>query len=163
MRKLGLTVVTIFAFFITGAIAQSSTSSPGGTGSSPAAQNPDQMGNTSNQQPGYGSAGNTSGTKAEKKIKGCIQSQGGQYMLQTKSGKSIPLTGQDVSAHNGHEVAVHGTWTSGSGSSSNMSGTSSGMGSSQANAFNVTSIDHISDTCGGSKHGQTGDNTMQPK
>jgi len=163
MRKFSLTVVTIFAFFITGAVAQSSTSSPGSTGSSPAAQSPDQTGNTASQQPGYGSAGNTSGTKAEKKIKGCIQSQGGQYMLQTKSGKSIPLTGQDVSAHNGHEVALHGTWTSGSSSSSNMSDTSSGMGASGGNAFNVTSVDHISDTCSGSKHGQTGDNTMPPK
>jgi hypothetical protein len=168
MRNALLSSVTILAFLAAGAMAQSAASSPGTTGSSPAAQSPDQTSTAAGQNSGYGNSGNSSGAKAEKKLRGCVQSQNGQYVLQTKSGKDIPLTGQDVSAHVGHEVALHGSWAgSTSGSSDSMSGSansgsSSGMAGGQANAFNVTSVDHISDTCGG-KHSQSGDSTMPPK
>ena len=36
--------------------------------------------------------------KGEKKLKGCIQSQGGSYVLQEKSGKIVALAGADLSA-----------------------------------------------------------------
>jgi hypothetical protein len=67
-----------------------------------------------------------SANKGEKKLKGCVQSQAGQYVLETKKGKAIALAGQDVSAHVGHEVAVKGTWESGN--ASGMSSTSTGSG-----------------------------------
>src|SRR5579864_664434 len=91
--------------------------------------------------------GNTSGqmAKSEKKLKGCVQCQGGQYVLETKKGKEIALTGQDVSAHAGHEVAVHGSWEKGG----SMSQSSTGTASSHEKTFNVTSVDMISDTCSG--------------
>jgi hypothetical protein len=85
--------------------------------------------------------------KGEKKMKGCVQSQGGQYVLETKKGKAVPLSGQDMSQHVGHEVAVHGTW--GGSSSNSMSSTSSGGGADSGKSFNVTSVDMISDSCGG--------------
>ncbi|GAC1431686.1 MAG: hypothetical protein NVS1B11_01180 [Terriglobales bacterium] len=93
-----------------------------------------------------------SGMKGEKKLKGCIQSSGGEYMLEEKKGKMVNLSSsQDLSAHVGHMVAVHGTWA-GSGSS-DMSSTSSSSGSTagSAHTFNVSSLDMISDTCNGSK------------
>src|SRR5207249_3954565 len=104
------------------------------------------------QQPGTGQPDNTAptsqtdqgtmnqkGSNAEHKLKGCVQSQGGQYVLETKKGKAVNLTGQDVSAHVGHEVAVKGTWESG------MSSASSGSASSSGKTFNVASVDMISD------------------
>jgi hypothetical protein len=96
------------------------------------------------------------GMKGEKKMKGCVQSQGGQYVLETKKGKAVPLSGQDVSAHVGHEVAVLGTW--GGGSNSSMSSTSSGSADS-GKSFNVSSVEMISDSCGG-KNKSKSDNSM---
>jgi hypothetical protein len=96
------------------------------------------------------------GEQGSKKLKGCIQSQGGMYMLQTKHGKDVMLSGQDVSAHVGHEVTLHGMWSGGG--MSGMSGTS-GTASSSGKSFNVTSVDMISETCSigkGSKSGMSG-------
>jgi len=88
--------------------------------------------------------GNGQAEKGEKKLKGCVQSQGGQSVLETKKGKEVTLTGQDLSAHNGHEVEVKGSWASGS-----MSQASAG--SSGDKAFNVTDVKMVSETCKGSK------------
>jgi len=112
---------------------------------------------------------NMKGEKGDKKMKGCIQSQGGQYMLQTKHGKDVMLTGQDVSAHVGHEVTVHGMWA-GSGNSG-MSNTSSASGSASGKSFSVTGVDMISETCSmgkGNKNnmsgsGSTGSSTTPPQ
>ena len=79
----------------------------------------------------------------ENKIKGCVQSQGGQYMLETKKGKTVALTGQDVSAHVGHEVESKGHVGKG------MSATSSGNTGASSKTFNVTEVKMISETCGG--------------
>ncbi len=162
MKKTLLSITTALLFFVAAAVAQTSPSgasnSQGTTGSSPAMNG--QTGSRGTTSPGMdqsgtqsgmsgNQSGNTSGDnsmKGEKKMKGCVQSQGGQYVLETKKGKAVPLSGQDVSAHVGHEVAVHGTW--GGGSNSSMSSTSSGSGDS-GKSFNVTSVDMISDSCGG--------------
>jgi hypothetical protein len=103
-----------------------------------------QSGSTPTDQNG-GSMGNNQPEKGEKKLKGCVQAQGGQATLETKKGKEVALTGQDVSAHNGHEVEVKGAWASGG----SMSQTSSG--SSGEKTFNVTEVKMISETCKGSK------------
>lgn len=165
MRNLWLSVITGFVFFVAGAAAQSTPStqdqSQGTTGSSPAASapygaqgqsqspegtnSPNTMNSTAGQNTGYGQSGNTQAANGEKKMKGCVKSEGGQYMLETKNGKSIPLTGKDVSEHVGHEVMLHGTWAK-SGDMSGMSGGSMGKGE---HAFEVTSIDHLSSTCSG--------------
>src|SRR5262249_22820140 len=121
---------------------------------------PSSMGRTPQHQPGAGQpdqnaptgqdqTSNT--TKSERKLKGCVQSQGGQYVLETKKGKDIALTDQDVSAHVGHEVAVKGTWEKGG----SMSPTAGGTASSNEKTFNVSSVDMISDTCGGKGKGKS--------
>src|ERR1041385_3550645 len=173
MKKITLTAFVAFAFFVAAAVAQTRTT-PGGsqgtTGSSPSTSQPGypggqqpgmsqpdsstqsgQMGQTDQSNTGMNSS--EKGAKGEKKIKGCVQSQGGQYVLETKKGKAIALTGQDVSAHVGHEVAVKGTWETGSAGSS--AAASSG-GSEKM--FNVASVDMISSSCSGKTKGSSGMN-----
>jgi hypothetical protein len=117
------------------------------------------------QQPGTADSGQTAGQadqnapsqkpeKSEKKLKGCVQSQGGQNVLETKKG-NVALTGQDVSAHNGHEVAVKGTWETGSGA-----GSAASSGSTSTKTFNVASVEMISDSCG--KKGSSGSMGTSP-
>jgi hypothetical protein len=107
------------------------------------------------------SSSSTASTKGEKKLKGCIESQGGQYTLQEKKGKQVKLTGSaDLASHVGHQVTVHGTYAgSGSGAAGNSgadkmpssSGSTSANPSSSSSGgeqeFMVTKIDHESDTC----------------
>jgi endoglucanase len=171
MRKLALSVVFAFAFYATAAIAQSggmgsSTGAQGTQGSSPNATSPNgpngsvQPGTPAGTEtPGMGQTGNSTdqnGTqsnmgdhsKGEKKLKGCIQSQGGQYVLESKHGKAVMLSGQGLASHVGHEVKVKGTWENGG--SSAMSSTSSSNGGTSAaseKTFNVTNVEMVSDTC----------------
>jgi hypothetical protein len=156
MNKFVLSMIAALALCVATAVAQSSGApgSQGTQGSSPTmSQTPganpqpgmSQSGSTPTDQNSGNMGGNNSAEKGEKKLKGCVQSQGGQATLETKKGKQIALTGQDVSAHNGHEVELKGTWA-GSGS---MSQTSSG--SSGEKTFNVTDVKMISETCKGSK------------
>jgi len=98
---------------------------------------PDQNATTQNQ------------ANAEHTIKGCVQSQGGSYMLETKKGKEVALTGADVSAHVGHEVALKGTWEGEHAMASPESG-SAGNAGAAAKTFNVSSVKHLSKTCKGS-------------
>jgi len=153
MKKTSMCMLVALALFVTSAaIAQAG---PQGTqGSSPTMRQPGaqpgQTGYPGGQQPGADN-GTTAGQtdqnanqkpeKSEKKLKGCVQSEGGQYVLQTKKGP-VNLTGQDVSAHAGHEVAVKGMWESGAGSNS-----STASSASSGKTFSVASVDMISDTC----------------
>src|SRR6266568_2146005 len=163
MKKLSLLIFVALAFFVTAAVAQTT---PGGAGQgSPGMGRPE---SPSQQQPGMTQPDNstpmgqtdqnnpnaTKPDKGEKKLKGCVQSQGGQYVLETKKGKTVALTGQDVSAHVGHEVSVKGTWESGSASGMSSTSTSSGSSGSSAGekTFNVTNVEMISDTCKGGKN-----------
>jgi hypothetical protein len=115
------------------------------------------MGQTDQTNPNQ----NASAKGGEKKLKGCVQSQGGQYVLETKHGKSVALTGQDVSAHVGHEVAVKGMWESGASAGAGVS-SSSGGASGGEKTFNVTSVDMISDSCGGKHKGSSGNMGTAP-
>ena len=159
MKKFTLSAVFVCAVCVAAAVAQVA---PGGAGQGTQHSSPSSMGRTPQQQPGAGQpdqnapmgqdqTSNT--TKSERKLKGCVESQGGQYVLETKKGKDIALTGQDVSAHAGHEVAVKGTWEKGG----SMSQTSGGTASSHEKAFNVSSVDMISDTCGGKSKSKSSD------
>jgi len=150
MKNPLLCTFAAFVLFVSVAVAQTPSSQgtqrssptmsqPGGSGQSGyPSQQPGTMGQTDQNAPGQ----NQPQQKSEKKIKGCVQSQGGQYVLETKKGKAVALTGQDVSAHVGHEVAVKGTWeTGGAGSSS-----SAAAGGSEK-LFNVANVEMISDSC----------------
>ncbi len=171
MKKLSLCTLVAWALLVSSAAMAQAGGSPQGTqGSSPGMSQP---GSAGQQQPGYPSGSQQPGaspttgqsdpnansqtpTKSEKKLKGCVQSEGGQYVLQTKKG-NVGLTGQDVSAHAGHEVAVKGMWESGGGS--NSSAASSGK---SGKTFNVSSVDMISDSCGGKKGSSGNMGTSSP-
>jgi hypothetical protein len=157
MRSMCLSILTALVFFAATAVAQTTPSTSDQTGNAPSASSS----SAAAQNPGYGNPGANQGTKeGEKKMKGCLKESGGQYMLETKNGKTIPLSGEGLSAHVGHEVAVHGSWASGGDMSGMSGGSKSGM--DHEKAFNVTSIDHLSDTCGG-KHSKMGASTTQPQ
>ena len=181
MRKLSLSLIVAFALYATAAVAQSgnmggSAGSQGTQGSSPSGQSgaqtqpgqpggPDMGSGTAAPSDQTGSANNNMGdhSQGEKKLKGCIQSQGGQYVLESKHGKSVMLTGQDLAAHVGHEVKVKGTWESGnaSGMSSTSSSTTSASGNSAGEkTFNVTNVEMVSDTCKGSSKNSSGSTGM---
>ena len=161
MRKFTLSVIFTCALCAATALAQMA---PGGGSQGTQQSSPSMNGPRGQQQPGMGQpdqtaptgqtdqTGNTSNQKSEKKLKGCVQSQGGQYMLETKKGKEVALSGADISAHVGHEVAVKGTWEKGG----SMSQSSTGA-SNNEKTFNVSSVDMISDTCGGKSKGKSSD------
>src|SRR5690242_19014681 len=136
MKRALLSVATGVMFFAATAFAQSTpqTDTQGTQSSSPSMS----QGSSSSSSGGM-SQGSQGMSKGEKKMKGCIQSDGGQTVLREKSGKSVALTGQDLSAHVGHEVMVHGTWAGG-----DMSSSSGGAGA--AHQFTVSSVDMISET-----------------
>jgi Protein of unknown function (DUF5818) len=179
MRKLSLSVCLVFAFFVASAVAQTTPGGGQGTQSSspsmsqPAQQQPGGMNQPDNTTPTAQTDQNTANQNekgGEHKLKGCVQSQGGQYALETKKGKTVALAGQDVSAHVGHEVSVKGTWESG------MSAASSSNTGSSGKTFNVTEVKMVSDTCkghsgsmdhssgsnSGSSSPNTGNSTSQP-
>jgi hypothetical protein len=167
MKKTSLTICLAFAFLVTAAVAQTAggrqtppSSSPGASqaGQQPgypqqpgAAENP---GMTQTQTDQTANPNQTRNEKGEKRLKGCVQSQGGQYVLETKKGKTVPLTGQDVSAHVGHEVSLKGNWESGGGSA--VSSNAAGSSKTSEKMFNVSSVEMISDTCGGKAKGTSG-------
>ena len=157
MKKSLLCMCTIFVFFIAAAVAQSNapneTPSQGSQGTQSSSPSMGQGTNPGGTMAGDNTTNSTGNMKTEKKMKGCIQSEGGQYVLQTKRGKDVALSGQDVSAHVGHEVTVHGMWESGA---SDMSNTSAGSASASGKSFNVTSVDMISETCSMDKHAKSG-------
>jgi uncharacterized protein YdeI (BOF family) len=154
MKKFMLSILVTLALCAATAFAQAGAQ--GTQRSSPTMQSP----NSQQQQPGMNQPGmnqpdptaqtdqNTANPNHNeatgKTLKGCVESQSGQYVLETKKG-SIPLTGQDVSAHVGHEVKVKGAWekASAAGATSTESSSSAASGKS----FNVSSVDMVSDNC----------------
>jgi Protein of unknown function (DUF5818) len=156
MKKFTLAIVAACTFCVAAAVAQMA---PGGASQGTQQSSPNMSSPRGQQQPGVGTpdqnapmdqtsqseqTGNTkTNENGEHKLKGCVQSQGGQYALETKKGKMIALTGQDVSAHVGHEVAVTGTWAK----ASNADMSQSSAGTAGEHTFNVTDVKMISDTC----------------
>jgi len=148
MKKLAVSIIVTLALCMAAAIAQTGTDpSQGNSGATPSATQP------SEQQPAAATSPASQATstdtastdKADKQLRGCVRSQGGQYVLESKKGKAIALTGQDVSAHVGHEVSLKGTWESGG----SGTGVSTASGASSDKTFNVASVTMISDSCGG--------------
>ena len=158
MKRLSLSVCLACAFFVASAVAQVAPGGGQGTqNSSPSMSQPSQqqqpggMNQPDATTPGAQTDQNTANqnqnqNNGERKLKGCVQSEGGQYMLETKKGKTVALAGQDVSAHVGHEVSVKGTWENG------MSATSSGNTGPSGKTFNVTQVKMVSETCSGKSH-----------
>ena len=176
MKQIALTVVFALVFGLA-ALAQTQSSDQQGSSSpsssqsqaspstSPStSQTPDMSSQSSQKSPG-------AEAKGEKKLKGCIESQGGQYLLKEKNGKEVALTGSaDFASHVGHTVTVHGTpekggaagsmGTSGSEKSSASAGAMGSSASSSGEQFMVSKIDHVSDTCKYEKGSKSGENDM---
>ena len=163
MKKLSLSIVTVLVFFVATAMAQTTpatdpTTTP--TTASPSAPAPTPEAQAPAAQPGASTASTpAAGTqtaaepKGEKKLKGCIESENGKFVLENKHGKEITLIGQDVSAHVGHQVVVHGTFQNSAASASGETpGTAASTSSTDMKAkagqeFNVTSVDMVASTC----------------
>src|SRR6266576_2505528 len=128
-------IVIAIVFALVFGLAAVAQTTPGNPQRVPQGSNPSTQPSTSpTPAPDMSSSGNqtaTSETKGEKKLKGCIQSEGGKYILQDKHGKDVALTGsQDFASHVGHTVTVHGTFASGSDASTGASATASSGGMS---------------------------------
>lgn len=145
MKKLMLPLATALLFAVA-SFAQTSAAPSQNTD-----QNQPQAGQSStpmNQGNSAEAEGNQTATTTKhhmkNEMKGCVEQQNGQYVLKTKHGKDIALMGQDVSAHVGHTVVVHGTWEGSAGTATSTNGQ---MSAGENHAFNVTSVDMVSDTC----------------
>lgn len=156
MKKFMLSILVTFALCAATAFAQAGAQ--GTQRSSPTMGSPNSQPQPGMRQPGEqpdqtSPTAQTDQTTPNQKanettgktLKGCVESQGGQYMLETKKG-SIPLTGQDVSAHVGHEVKVKGAWEKASATGSAAS-TESNSGAMSGKSFNVASVDMVSENC----------------
>jgi Protein of unknown function (DUF5818) len=172
MRQILFTFTMVLAF---GLFALGQSTTPGSQQSGTQSTNPTTGSSSATTGSGqYGSQSSASGstdqsstsgstassTKGEKKLKGCIESQGGQYVLREKNGNQVQLTGSsDFASHVGHQVTVHGTYeasssASATSSSSDKMPSSSGSttanptaGSTSGQQFMVNKIDHESATC----------------
>lgn len=150
MNRFVLSIATAVAFSAGMAFAQASPSAsePQSSPGAEQSQHPGQPGMT---QPGEYPQSTPTQTesstnqpeKTEHKIKGCVEAQGSQYALKTRKGKEVALSGQDVSAHVGHEVELQGTWEAAA--AGDMSPSASGAASGRT--FNVTDVKMISESC----------------
>lgn len=127
--------------------------------------------------------GSSGKQKGDKTIKGCIAGSSGNYTLEEKGGKkSVSLqSSQDLSAHVGHEVKLHGRWENASSASatspsdtgsmaSNNAGSASSTGTSgtsshahQDKTFVVDSVDMVSDQCKSGGSASSASTTSTPK
>ena len=189
MKKLSLSIVTALMFFVATAMAQTtpqstpqtdpqgsttaspSSASPSSQTSTPSTQTPAEQPGSATSSTGMQSGSTAADTKGEKKLKGCIESENGKYVLENKHGKEVTLTGQDLSGHVGHQVVVHGNFQNNAAASASgeNAGTAASAGSTSTSStsastttgssdtkdmkakagkdFNVTSVDMVSSTC----------------
>jgi hypothetical protein len=95
------------------------------------------------------------------RVRGCLSGSSGNYSLTDKSGNTYQLTGDTskLAEHVGHTVEIIGTAApsrmpssgASSGSSSTATGAgSAGMSDASARTVNVSSVKHVSETCGAS-------------
>jgi hypothetical protein len=84
-------------------------------------------------------------------LQGCVSLRGGRYVLQRSRGETVTPTGdQDLAAHVGHTVALHGNYASAdseAGRPANSAATSSEGSEQSRPKFVVTKIDVVSETC----------------
>jgi hypothetical protein len=122
------------------------------TGSMPTVQSQ----SSSSQSSNIADSGNqNSAAVSEKKLKGCLISQGGKYVLQDKRGKEVALAGSaELGSHIGHMVTVRGTFANGdanhrtSATYSSATYSAAGLGGT----FMVSKLDPISESCGSDKN-----------
>jgi hypothetical protein len=147
---------------------QGTSSTNQGTGSNQDGSTPSTASDSSATDESHTSADDAA--KSGKKLKGCIRSESGKYVLETTHDKMVSLAGsEDFGPHVGHTVTVHGRFVqgqkstgpmsehsgmsngdmSGTSGSKSPSGTSSGGDQSDASSprFQVTKMEMVSDSC----------------
>jgi hypothetical protein len=94
--------------------------------------------------------------KGERKIAGCIRSENGKYVLESKPHKKVWLSGpEDFSPHAGHTVTLYGTYLNGSvpanGGRADQKKSSEPSANRQESNFQVAKVEMVSDTCAARK------------
>jgi hypothetical protein len=90
--------------------------------------------------------------KGNRKITGCIRSENGKYLLESRQHQMIWLSGpEDFAPHAGHTVILYGNFLNGStsaGATRANTGTAAGTSSNkQGTDFKVTKMEMVSDSC----------------
>lgn len=89
----------------------------------------------------------TSTALGEKKLKGCLVSVGGKYVLQDRRGKETLLAGSpELGTQVGHTVTAHGIFTN------IFTNNDQRIAGKARQAFVVSSLEMNSDTCGADKN-----------
>ena len=119
------------------------------TGSMPTVQSQ----SSSSQSSNIANLGNqNSAAVGEKRLKGCLISEGGKYVLQDRKGKEVALAGSaELGSHIGHMVTVRGTFANGDSNRRTSTTYSAATYSSAGGTFMVSKLDPISDNCGTDK------------
>jgi len=154
MKKIFIVAIGSMALGMA-ALAQSMPANSPANANSSAQTSPSQTTNMSNPGMNAGTQGGstTNGNAGEKRLKGCIKSENGSYVLEGKRGKEIALSGSaDLASHVGQMVTVRGVWSGGSGASNSSaaasSGSSMGNGMSAAGGpFMVSKLHMESSNC----------------
>ena len=158
-----IVLTTIFAIFFGCAVfAQSSDPQSPTPGTAPSAESGSGSQTSPSQAPDMGTPSQGShheakgekGEKGEKKLKGCLHSEGGNFVLEEKHGKRVNLSSaEDLSSHVNHMVIVRGSYenaANAAGENSTATATATGAGTSASSAgeqFSVSKIDNVSDSC----------------
>ena len=141
-NEIKLCTACIFLSGLT-AIAQKPDDPPAGTQDSKAPSR-----STNTFPPAQTSAADIAG---EQVLQGCVSLQGGRYVVQRSAGETVtPTSEQDLSAHVGHTVALHGNYASAdpeAGRPPNSSATSPESSEQSSPKFVVTKIEMVSETC----------------
>jgi hypothetical protein len=91
-------------------------------------------------------------TQGERRLTGCIRSDHGKYLVESKLQKKVWLSGpEDFGPHAGHTVILYGTFLNGSGppkaGRSDQRKPGQQSPSRPESNFQVTKIEMLSDTC----------------
>jgi hypothetical protein len=160
MKKVLCILTALFA--LSWASAQTGGSSQGQTGGST-----DQASSTDQQQTKKGMK--KGGKKGETTLTGCLSGPNaeGNYELQHGAKKVEVSSSEDLKAHVGHTVKLHGSYVKAAAMEKGEAGEKGeaaekgGMKEEKGERhFNATSIDHVSDTC---KGGAMGEHKMNHK
>ncbi len=91
-------------------------------------------------------------SKGERKLTGCIRSDNGEYVAETKLHKKVGLSGPvDFTPHAGHTVILYGAYLNGSTpakrAQAEQKKSQEPPPGRQENSFQVSKIEMVSDTC----------------
>jgi hypothetical protein len=143
--KLRLSLLAPYAVFVGVSLIQSSTTQA-------SAQSFPDSPPHSMQQDSQPASLASSLNKGERKLTGCIRSDNGQYVVESKLHKKVWLSGpEDFAPHTGHTVILYGTYLNGSAPANSgradQKKSSEHSPNRQENNFQVTKVEMVSDTC----------------